>query len=185
MSDKKAALSPLGRELQGLLAGIEALLDELYHFKERAVPILKENQMSSEDMVDIGFLFRELENRLDDSRKDCKATKELIGKIICLRVAKDSLNNLDADPVVRGVLARGTPDVRRLPALPRKGTPEYVQAMKALGVQSEAAINSGCLKFDFHAIQALINECAAAGKKPPPGLDKDYPEYTTVFTRIS
>lgn len=184
MSDK-VARTELGRKLQVIYANAEHLLDELYQLRSDILQELRQNKMETEDMVDIGFLFRELENKLDDSRKDCKAAKEMAGKIICLRIAKESLNDLTKDTVVRGVLARGSADVRRLPALPRKGTPEYISAMKALGVENEAAIKSGCLKFDFHAIQTLINECAAAGKKPPPGLDKDYPEYTTTFTRIS
>ena len=142
----------------------------------------KGKQYGLSEFVDLGFLCRESENLLDDWRKDCKARKELIGKIIAFEVTKSSLNDPNMNETIHGTLATGTPDVKIWAALPKKNTPEY-QAVLDFFYVPRRSIDEGILKLDWNKVKELVTTLAQEGKTLPPGIGKTYPEYSTVFRK--
>lgn len=165
-------------QLQALKAEVDDIWARLYAFGQSAMVKArsKDDSYLQSVLVDLGFLFRELENRFDEERKDAKARKELIGKLIAFN-AMQTAGDVDT---IRGELATGTPDVSMIADLPKKGTPEYNMLATALNVPTDAL---QFLRLDWKAITAYVTELMAQGKKVPAGLNKTRPVYATTFRR--
>lgn len=147
---------------------------------------MKSDVYSKHELVDLGFLCRELENLLDDWRKDCKARKELAGKLIARAVlqAADGVNDLQASTVVHGILASASPDVSMIAEIPKPGTPEFVEFCNHFGISKECS-EDPLFPFAIHWKRAM--ECLelrqTEGKPIPPGFGKQFPHFWSKFVR--
>ncbi len=165
----------------------KGLYSEFVEYHQRALSYIafltdgiKSNTYTKEELVDIGFLLREMENLLNDFRKDCKVRKELCGKIIAKKVMEDNLASGDFEDVVHGTLARGIVDLKMQPKIPKRDTEEYQLMMEAFGVPKDKI---GIVKIDWTQAGELASKCAAEGVPLPEGLGNTYPVYSTKFTR--
>jgi len=156
---------------------------ELYELMAEIDSAAKERVIRPEpDMVDIGFLCRETETVFDEMRKEVKARKELLGKIISVWHTEGVMKGEITKESAQGILATGSPDVSQQPKIPKRGTPEFLALMKFLGVSEE--LSSGerpPIQFDWNGMGVLMGERARQGLPVPPGITKMYPVFTTVF----
>lgn len=162
-------------KLQGLQL---ELLEHLFQVTDN----VKKGELRLPDLTDIGYFSREVEDLLDEIRKEFKARKELIGRVIAYEVTKNSLND-DAPSSVRGVYAIGTPDVRPIPAIPRAGSPDYELLCNHFGLSKDLT-EKGVVQFHFNRLVELVAELQASGKNLPPGITKTTPNFSTVFRKI-
>lgn len=169
-------------DVLALHAEVQRLYHTVYQKMSELSGQLRPGKMPCGDMVDIGYLLREMENILDELRKEVKARKELTGKLIAFERVQAFVEDSSIDMTVRGSLASGTPDVKQLPELPKKGTPEYGQLLAYFGA-TEAQIQQGALKPDFKVIAELCTQRAADGLPNPPGIGKTFPSYETVYRK--
>jgi hypothetical protein len=166
------------KQLQALLEKTRSLHQKLYLFGQEVMEQAKSNRYAQTERVDLGFLFRELEQIHDEDRKDAKARKELLGKLIAFN-AMQTDGDVDS---IRGELATGIPDVSMIVELPKRDSAEYTALVNHLGVPQSVL---SLLKLDWTAVCAHVTQCAENGRKPPPGLEKSRPIYSTTFRRKS
>lgn len=137
------------------------------------------------EMADMGFFARELERLLDDMRKDAKSQKELLGKLLCIDVMQESLEDQgNSDDVIHGKYARAECDMKMEAVLPKKGTPEYRKLLEHFGVSDEA-IDHGLFSIHWNWMKEYLTELAQQGKKTPPGVLDTNPSYYAKFVRKS
>lgn len=175
MVERTQNLWELLDEFRGLY---QKLLEELMSASDD----MKAKKLSTSDLADVGFLCRELERLSDDLRKDCKARKELAGKIISFIVTQESLNDDSANDTVRGELATATPYVKQLPRLPARGSAMYSAFCKDLGVPQNV-IDQGVIKIDWKGAIEFVTERMQDGLPLPKGISETYPEFSCVFRR--
>jgi len=179
----------LVRNAQQLQERVQDMYQEVYDFISSTEGNLKKMDLNLADLADMGFLCREMENFLDNARKEVKGRKELCGKIIGLAVAKQSL----ADPSklktnVKGELATATPDVKQEPKLPSKrlpdGTPnpEFHSLLMAMGFSEELA-KSGLVDLRWKGMCDWISERTALGLPLPKEIVATYSAPTATFRR--
>lgn len=169
---------------------MQILADELrslymvYHEVSRQIDEqAKSRSLPIEEFVDVGFLFREDANLLDDWRKDATARSELLGKAIAfIQTTKATNDPMSAEDSVRGELATAIIFTKIQPVLPKRGSPEYRLLCKELGV-TEEVIDSGLLKLDWKAAGDLSTERVANGKPPLPGLGETYTVVGAMYRR--
>tara|TARA_R110000824_G_scaffold69355_3_gene178837 strand:+ start:2325 stop:2867 length:543 start_codon:yes stop_codon:yes gene_type:complete len=164
-------------------------VDEVYEssvsFCHILLSVLQRDQLSESELTDIGFLLRESEKFFDDARKEVKAKKEMISKMLALKIMKRYTEDPDTEDLrSRGTLATATPDVAIRPKLPKAGTPEYEQLLNWLGEPIET-INGGTLNIHFNRMSQMLTRMAEEGKNPPPGLVGTYTDNTCVFRRTN
>jgi len=168
---------------------IKKLLDDSHNFYnlicgmmiEITDPI-KQRKLKNEDLVDIGFFCREMENMFNELRKEVKARKELCGSIAAYNLTRDAVQDPTIRMAIEGKYATGTPDVKMQAALPRKDSDEYFKFCKQLGVPEEI-IRQGILKLDWDAVTNFCTERLADGLPIPDGLGKKYPQYVMQYRR--
>lgn len=142
-------------------------------------PII-ERKLDVGDLADIGYFLRELERHLDEMRKDCKARKELIARLICLHATMKMQEGEDSGRVV-GKYASANPDLGYVPVLPKRGTPEYDDLMASIGVPKEAYAD-GLVTPHWKHVQEWLEERAASGQDVPKGVTTR-PDYRATFHR--
>lgn len=139
---------------------------------------------TSEELVDIGFVLRQVEELADELRKEAKAHKELAGKTIASRCLEAAVANPDsAVMTTRGTLATGVSDVRMEAVVPNSSSPEYGQLLEWCGVP-DSVVKSGLLKVDFKKLGEAVTEAASRGAKIP-GAPKTWPVPFTTFRKRS
>lgn len=163
---------------RGFFADTHALLTDL------SANVKSRSTYSLEDLVDLGFLCREISRLVDDLRKECNARQELIGKVIALEVTQESVAGTRTDPTVRGTLATGTPDVKPIASVPRPGTPAYASMCAHFGLDGEAVENQ-MFEFRFKRIGDWLLRLAEEGRDPPKGFLQTYQKFSTVFRKKS
>lgn len=146
--------------------------------------ILEHNlsELSVEELVDIGFSFRETADYLDGMRKEFAKRQELIAVEICKRAIAEFTETGEDVSVYRGQLASAMPRVKKQPMLPKRGTPEYYELCRWLGVR-EDAIEDELVTFHFVKMTEKLTELIEEGQKPPPGILNTYTAFTTTFRR--
>lgn len=132
------------------------------------------------DLVDSGFLCREIANICTDIRKAAELRMAIIGKFLAARAAVASMQGELLE--LKGELATATPDLKTKPKLPENGSPEFNKLMRWIGV-SEELLKTNMLRPSFTAIQDELTRRAAAGEKPPPGISVTFTEAMVVFRR--
>ncbi len=143
--------------------------------------IVGEIQTSKDaDLVDSGFLCREIADICNDIRKAAELRMAIIGKFLAARATIAGMQGESMD--LKGELASATPDVKTKPKLPDQGTPEFNRLMRWIGV-SEELLAANMLRPSFTAIQEELTRRAALGEKPPPGISVTFTEASVVFRR--
>lgn len=138
---------------------------------------------TDEELADVGFFFRETENLLDEARKECGRKKELVGKVLALRLTRKAINSDDpADLRVETEVCSATPDVKMRPNLPHKHSEKWFSLMAAFGVTREAA-ERGVVSFHWQRISEWLTELAARGEAPPVELELMKPEKTVTYRK--
>jgi hypothetical protein len=131
------------------------------------------------ELADIGYYLRELENTFDSFRKESKAVRDLVSKMIGVHVIQKSVIDPDYTSVT-GKAARANPDVKIRVKTPREGTPEYAAMLKHFGI-----INLGVFKPDWNRISDYATEQAMMGIQLPECLRETFTEYVCTFTKVS
>ena len=167
-------------DMKDLKASVDQIYEDSVEFCHLLHPHLSE--MSEADLTDIGYLLRECERFFDAARKEVKGKKEIISRLLALRVTKRWTEDPDTELRARGALAVATPDVAVRPKLPKVGTEEYEQLLNWLGVPAET-INGGSLNIHFNRMSEMLTQMAEEGKNPPPGIVGTYTDNTCVFRK--
>jgi hypothetical protein len=175
--------SEIGREVQALFTKFEQSRLNFIEIRSKVSSFIKKNETDLSDLVDIGFLYRELSVRADEMRKDCNAMLELLAKILCHNVAKRSieLGNVLVEP--KGVLATANCEIQEVAQCPLNGTPEYTMVLTHLGVKDQLLLDTGMLKIDWNKFQEYIQLCNESGKPLPPGITKKWEVAKVTYRR--
>lgn len=156
--------------------------DQITEMIDILVKVKNNTIYTDKELVDLGFFLREMERQADEIRKECKAKKELIGRVLCLRIVRAVTEDPDLGLMVRGQYASGSADVAQAPGIPKFGTAEYKMLCEALGV-SGIAKEEGLASFHFTRLGEHITRLAAEGKNPPPGIGKTYEIYRIIWRK--
>jgi len=167
----KPELSVLYRRFQSLQLEVHELL--------QGIPA-RVHSTAMEDLVDAGFMCREISKICDDLRISCDKTQSVVSKYICARTSVDSLQGKEV--VLKGELATATPDLVVKPNIPDRGSQEYVDLMRWIGLSDEM-IQRDMLRPSFTRIQEILTERAVRGEKPPPGISATFTEAVVVFRK--
>lgn len=176
---------------------VETFLDHLSHVRDTFMAVTGDMQdmirrvkkNASEpvydrpNLVDLGFLCREIAAIADELRKEANAKQMLIGKLIAMEVTKASIAGEISSPTVRGTLATGTPDVREIASCPKPGSPQFKEVAEFLGLP-EDQFDGKLMSFRFTGLSDWLTEMAAQGKRVPECINR-YTEFKTIFRRIS
>ena len=161
-------------KLQNLIEEIGSVHTAFY---DTIVPIterLKKGEYKPRELADMGFLFREGENTLDDWRKDSKARKELIGYLLA-----KLLIELDTD-IVRGKLCRAQIDLKMRPEFPKKGSIEWYDLCHYYGIDDP---DNTPIRISFKGIEVECSKLIEQCKKLPPGMTEPRAQFSCKFTR--
>lgn len=120
-------------------------------------------------LCDMGFMFREIEQLLDEARKEATRRKDVMGTLLAAIIARRCVNG--GEPKAAGRLATATIDVKTRVNMPKKGTPEWHSLLTHLGV-SEEARQREVLQLHWTHVQEWITELESKGIAPPPELSK-------------
>lgn len=167
-------------EAKELRTDVEKLYEQTVSYCYSLHQILE--QLDEQTLTDVGFLMRECERLFDDARKEAKAKKETVSRLLAIKILKRYTEDPDTELRSRGELATATPDVAIRPKLPKAGTPEYSQLLEFLGIPADV-ISAGTLSIHFNRMTEMLTELAAAGKNPPPGLLGTYTDNTCTFRK--
>lgn len=182
-------VDPDVRSLKLSLRDLETTLLDLYNLFQMIGSQLKSRQYTKSQLADLGYLFRECEKVLDDRRKDAMAFKSLTGKTLALMVMQDadSLNDANADDTIRGTIARATVDLKMVPKIPKKGTPEFYALLGAMGLDPDMVDpnKGGVFSINWKKAVEVATARLEAGEKPIPGLTDLHPSYGAVFTSLT
>jgi hypothetical protein len=157
---------------------------QLYSVLMEVGPLVKDNKSALPDLVDLGFVCREVAKGSDDIRKDATSHQDLIGKVIAMRHTRDSIGKVNPDMKIVGELATGKPDVKQRAAIPKRGTQEYSDLCAHFGV-TEEAVSSGLVSFHFVKTRDYVSDLMAEGLPLPKGLGGITSEFSTSFIRKS
>lgn len=136
---------------------------------------------SREDLVDLGFLCREMTRLSDELRKEANAKQQLIGKVIALEVTRASLAGDISSPTVRGTLATGTPDVREIASCPKPGSPQFKEVAEFLGLPEDQQ-DGNLYSLRFTGLSDWLTKMAEEGKDVPKAINR-YTEFKTIFRK--
>lgn len=140
-----------------------------------------EQGLKEADWIDLGIMWRDLENGFNDARKEALKRKEKCGELFAMsrarKIAKDPTNSETG----QGRLGRARADVKVQPSLPGRNTPEFANLMRFLGV-NEFAISEKLLSFNWSHVSDYLSACAVEGKTPPFTLRTEN-KMTATFTK--
>lgn len=146
---------------------------------------VRSKAISSEDLADLGFLFREHGAKADDWRKDCKARSEFAGMVIARRLILQPTTDMSGiEDSVKGRYATATMKSEVQPVIPRPSDPEYKEACAYLGVPDELA-ESKLVKLDWNQAREFVSGLIADGKEVPDIFAKTYPVVGCTYRRRS
>jgi hypothetical protein len=169
-------------QMQQEAESLEIWHHTFYDFILTLTETVKAKACSLEQMCDIGYLLREMEARLDELRKEVKARKELVGRIIAFEKTTQQISDPSIELVVRGTLAIGQPDVKMQRVLPKFGTPEFLAFTDFCGIPREYA-EAGVVKISWKGMTEHVTKLMSEGKEVPPGLGQEIPFYYVTYRR--
>lgn len=165
-------------ELQLLFNTLKELQLEIHQVLE-TIP-QRVSAESIPDLIDSGFLCRELANVVDDIRNRCENRQAIISRFLAATASVAALKGESMD--LRGELAIAVPDITVKPNLPKNDSPEMIKLLIWLGVPEDIA-RSGTVRPSFTKIEELLTKREAAGQKPPPGIMSKWTDAKVVFRR--
>lgn len=135
------------------------------------------------EQADFGYWLRQTELQLDELRKEVKAKRELVGKILAANTIAANMADSSKDLTVRGEVAMAIPDMAQRISVPKHGTKEYERLARQLGVPPEL-IASGAMKFDFLRTSELLMSKQSTGEVGalPEGI-RAFQEYVCTFRK--
>lgn len=169
VSIKKGYLDMKTEEIESQVTHVSSILKALIitnsdslSFLRALTKVIKSEELSIQESVDIGFLLRECETQLDEMRKDFKAHKEAIGKQTCFRLAQ-----LDEEKV-KGELAIGSIKVSHFSKLPHpEREPEkFSKLCKFFNINIDN-VPLGSVRFHWPVIQEYVTKCMQEGVELP------------------
>lgn len=182
-------LHELNQDLENLRMDLRNFQMKLYEFMtstEEEVKRIGVGILQPGDYVDHGILCRDIEELFEELRKEVKARKELCAKLIAVETMRSSLESGNSGTAsVRGFLGIATPDVKIQPKIPNKGTPEYFELMKAVGVSDELLKDNAPVKFDWDKLGEFVTKRIKDGKPVPAGVTQTYTQFVATFRRHS
>lgn len=161
---------------------LQILVSDYISLCMRVLAAAERPDFNESEMCDVGYLLRESEKLSDELRKETKAKKDLVGKVLALRVIMQHEHDPTTDLKAEGELATGVPDVKMRPKLPKHGTEQYDALMRFFGVPDEFA-RTGALSIHFVHMSELLTRLAEEGRQTPPGITDTFPEHTMTFRK--
>lgn len=140
---------------------------------------VRENSYTLETLCDMGWMCRQIEAVSDELRKESKARKELIGRLLSYR--KVTQCQLDGGELtVHGKKACAMPNVRHELLPPKAGSAEYDAMCKHFGI-SEDAKKTKCVQFHYKYLGEYATHLATQGRNLPDGVMTPLTVFTTTF----
>ena len=158
-------------ELKSLL---ETLTKMRIDFSQLTIPFIETHRNESNpDLVDCGFLFREIAAVCDEIRKDANARQETVNRTLArnlLEVWAESMGTTDLK--ARGEYATGTAKAKStlVPVSPRKDPDAYARFMRACGVRNEF-IAEGILKIHVPSLTKWDEKLTERGEELPKAME--------------
>lgn len=159
---------------------------EIYHKTRELHRVVVENlfrlqselsSMSLEEMLDVAHGLKETFRALDDARKECEDVVKTLEQVMCLIWVKKSVST-NSDEPIRSEYAIGTPRVKRMMHIPKRGTEEYTTLMASMGVVSEDLVRPHWPSMVDHVTSLL-----SSGGEPPPGMSGETYDIHAVTIR--
>lgn len=183
MSQKLNVPNERVTELLALQSSLEEWITELFEYHYTLDKQLTGSvDLPMQDLVDLGFLHRELENRLNEIKKECSARMDKISRIIGGIVIKRTTTDPTLSMTQRGTLASGTPEAKVLAICPKSGSPEYATLLRAMGVK-EDVIECGALAPHFVKMSDYVSEKLATGQPAPAGILGTTPMFRVTYRK--
>lgn len=133
---------------------------------------------SLEEMVDLAFGLKETASLLDDARKECTACQEILEEVACVLWVQKSLQD-GTDESIHGEFATGTPRVKTMMHIPKRGTDEYEVLMASMGV-----VNGDLIRPHWPSMVDHVTNLLSEGKEPPPGMSgKTYQRHNVTLRK--
>lgn len=132
------------------------------------------------DLVDSGFLCREIASICQDLKVNCEARQHLIGKYLAARAGSAAMQEEVLE--LKGELATASPTVQSKPNIPSPGSAEYNELLRWCGVNDET-IQRNLIRPSFTSLQDTVTRFTIEGKPLPPGLSLVYTETTVVYRK--
>ncbi|PHR91956.1 MAG: hypothetical protein COA69_09330 [Robiginitomaculum sp.] len=162
---------------------IEALKSEYLSHLLDVTAQMRRNGWTPEELVDVGFLLREHTAMIKDWKVEVSQRHDLAGKINAVRLIKLAVADpMKAEDTIRGTLATGVQFSTIQPRIPKKGTPEYTQAMAHFGV-TEEMVEKGVVKIDWKGIGKYATRIAESGGRLPSSLSDTFPVCGMTYRR--
>lgn len=141
---------------------------------------VKNEELSLTELVDIGFLLREIEDLLDEMRKDVKAHKEMIGKVACYQLA------LEDKTSYKGTLAIGTVKIDYYSSIPHpdRDPVGFKNVCKWFGIDIGTSPN-GSVRLHWPAMKKHITKCIEEGGELPPELSDVKSDLGMTYRRLA
>lgn len=140
-------------------------------------------EVSSAELTDVGFLLREYAEMLDSARRELESRRRELEKLLARRLAKAAINSSDASAAqCKGDLATATVNVKAVPSLPKKHTPEWNSLLDSMGVNPEAR-DSRLVELHWPSVAQWLTDLEHQGRPLPPELANSVRMEPTVTFR--
>lgn len=182
----KKELNPAGEKVQALLSltkKLEALQHEIIEYHYELDKTLQGQVLHPmQDLVDLGFLHREMSYQLDAMRKESNARMDKISRIIGAIVARKIAGDPTLDMRQHGTLASGTPSPSVIAFCPKPGSVEYATLLRGFGV-NEDAIKAGVLAPHFVRTAEYVSDLVSRGLPAPAGILGTAPSFSVTYVK--
>ncbi len=159
-------------------------LHEWYHnFYARLIPLLEDidkNKLVPEELADVGFFCRKIEELSKEIKIEAEAKKDKIGDFLSQKQYKKLLQGDLDDPSIRGEYAIAIPKVSKSVGIPKAGSPEFSELCDFLDIPDEAR---NAVSFSYKRLGEWVSEKAAEGKEVP-NFAKVYVKYSCTFRKM-
>lgn len=115
-------------------------------------------------MVDLGFLCREVRNVAKDLRKQAEAHQNAFSVVICRKIMAHVLQYPSAPERADGTLASASSNIKPMPRIPKQGTPEHEVLCDYFSIPESA---QGVVDFGFKNVGAFLLREAHEGRNVP------------------
>jgi len=163
------------QELKEMYTRIQALHSEFFEFVQKQAQWAKDNPTEMEELADVAYMFREVSNFLNDSRRSADGVKELVERVACMCwVQSGNYDRISTD------FCTALPDVKMAVRLPSKTRePEAYRAMLEYFNIDEGLCQNDAIRFHWPGMVEYVSQRLAAGEKLPETLQirEQYPVY--------
>ncbi len=127
---------------------------------------LADDPVQQEALVDMVMIAKETAKLLKDMQVEWDALTQTMEKVICMRWVQDSLANGAKGEPIRGDLAVGSPTVKSMVSLPKRGSTEYIKMMHYLGIYGRS-LRKDLVRAHWPGLVEHVSELMARGKEVP------------------